>query len=843
MRKEKGRNTALFLVFCMVLSMFSAIPARAEGDGDESQEELCGLLAVEWLGRDGENDGEVRVKNNHPVDPEGNPISYTDYKDVSIPGAALWIDYKDTDGTPVPVSADQLTVKYFAEEDPREEGTSEGSDTGSIVDYTVQTSEGERTLVLFEPDGLGYYSFSYNQCETDDLTVYVGYPEIGIYSKDEQDVDYLYPANDWVEEQSFNYTGLKGENDNKIYVNLYNRYEADSIKLTEYTLSLWDEEGTELNSESDKDKFEKYMSVKQMTDKLGWYEITFNEALSSEDGFGLSINGEKDGDPIGAYLEGSFQQSGLYVTWDGEYRCNGENVMYYPGGLNPEAAKLRFGKFVKDKKTGKVTDEFLGLQEEKIQIEAGYVDYENGFKWTEKGDAAKDDCEWELTNEGFLKIKSYYQQDYKITVGTEGSVYVHPYMETIEFFTDKVRPADPERITRRIRTIKVNEGKPATVYVLAYSDAEDAYSADMNNPEIKAILKDGKTEVTETYIKRGEKFTDKDGNPGYPIEITAQAKEDFYITVTANGPVQDENGELLEHKNTLSVDINKRSTLKVTAPLKTTYTEGDMFDPTGMAVELVYADGTTEPLKEGYTVTPAGPLTTADTSVTVSYLELTTPLPITVSPKAPETPQTPPTAQPSAEGTVLSSQETGEKAEFTVTSDDSADPTVAYKGTTEKKEKSVKIPDKVVVNGITYKVTSIADNAFKGNKTITKVTVSSNITSIGKNAFANCKKLKTVTVSGNVTTVGDNAFKGCAALTKVTLPAKTKKIGNNAFSGCKKLKTLTIKSKKLTSKNISKNAFKGITSKTTIKVPASKVAAYKKLFKKKGLAKNVKVTR
>lgn len=181
-------------------------------------------------------------------------------------------------------------------------------------------------------------------------------------------------------------------------------------------------------------------------------------------------------------------------------------------------------------------------------------------------------------------------------------------------------------------------------------------------------------------------------------------------------------------------------------------------------------------------------------------------------------------------------------ASYKVTGTDVKNPTVTYTGTTDSKATTVTVPATVTVEGVTYKVTAVADNAFKGNKNITKVTIPKNITTIGKNAFSGCTKLKAVTVGSDVTTIGTNAFKGCKALTKITLPGKTVKIEANAFSGCKKLKTIVIKSKKLTSKSISKNAFKGISATTIIKVPKGKNKAYKALLQKKGLSKKVKVT-
>lgn len=143
--------------------------------------------------------------------------------------------------------------------------------------------------------------------------------------------------------------------------------------------------------------------------------------------------------------------------------------------------------------------------------------------------------------------------------------------------------------------------------------------------------------------------------------------------------------------------------------------------------------------------------------------------------------------------------------------------TVTYKGVT-KKIKTVKVPDKVTIDGITYKVTSIADNALANNKKVTKVVIGKNVTSIGKNAFKKCTKLKTVEIKST----------------------KLNKIGANAFYGAKKLTKITLKTTKLTKKSIGKNALKGTNKKLVIKVPKSKVKTYKTYFKNKG-NKTVKV--
>ena len=137
---------------------------------------------------------------------------------------------------------------------------------------------------------------------------------------------------------------------------------------------------------------------------------------------------------------------------------------------------------------------------------------------------------------------------------------------------------------------------------------------------------------------------------------------------------------------------------------------------------------------------------------------------------------------------------------------------VAFSALVSKNKKTVTIPNTVKISGVTYKVTQIADNAFRNNKKITKVTIRNNVRVIGNNAFRGATRLKTVVIGKNVS-----------------------KIGSYAFSGCKKLKTIIIKTRKLTTKTVSRTAFKGTPKTTTVKVPGNKTKTYKKLLKKKGL--------
>ena len=97
--------------------------------------------------------------------------------------------------------------------------------------------------------------------------------------------------------------------------------------------------------------------------------------------------------------------------------------------------------------------------------------------------------------------------------------------------------------------------------------------------------------------------------------------------------------------------------------------------------------------------------------------------------------------------------------------------------------------------------------------------------------------------SGNytfkVTSIANKAFKGDKKLKKVVIGKNVQVIGKRAFEKTKNLRSITIKSVSL--KKVGRSAFKGIHAKARIKVPAKKMKAYKRLLKKKGQKSSVKL--
>lgn len=156
---------------------------------------------------------------------------------------------------------------------------------------------------------------------------------------------------------------------------------------------------------------------------------------------------------------------------------------------------------------------------------------------------------------------------------------------------------------------------------------------------------------------------------------------------------------------------------------------------------------------------------------------------------------------------------TVKKMRYAITGKD----TVTFTGTAKSKKSltSLNIGSTVTVDGKKYKITAVADSAFKG-----------------------CTRLKSVVIGNNVSKIGSNSFAGCRSLTKVVLGKNIKTISAKAFYNCSKLKAITIKSKKL--KSVGAGAIKNIHKKAVIKTPQTK--SCKKLFTSKtGFRKTMKI--
>ena len=131
---------------------------------------------------------------------------------------------------------------------------------------------------------------------------------------------------------------------------------------------------------------------------------------------------------------------------------------------------------------------------------------------------------------------------------------------------------------------------------------------------------------------------------------------------------------------------------------------------------------------------------------------------------------------------------------------------------------TVNIPSSVTYDGVTYSVTAIGSQAFRGTndgghltgvvipntvktiesyafwlqKNMGNVTIPSSVTSIEKYAFCWCSNMTSVTIPNSVTSLGDNAFLQCKKLASLTIGTGITSIGEVCFGYCEKLTTVTI---------------------------------------------------
>ena len=90
------------------------------------------------------------------------------------------------------------------------------------------------------------------------------------------------------------------------------------------------------------------------------------------------------------------------------------------------------------------------------------------------------------------------------------------------------------------------------------------------------------------------------------------------------------------------------------------------------------------------------------------------------------------------------------------------------------------------------------------------------VTQISDYVFFRCSSVTSLTIPNGVTTIGNSAFSGCSSVTSFTIPNSVTTIGNSAFSGFKSVKSLTIPNSVTA---IGKSAFSGCSSLESITLP------------------------
>lgn len=102
------------------------------------------------------------------------------------------------------------------------------------------------------------------------------------------------------------------------------------------------------------------------------------------------------------------------------------------------------------------------------------------------------------------------------------------------------------------------------------------------------------------------------------------------------------------------------------------------------------------------------------------------------------------------------------------------------------------IPDTTTINGKTYKVTGISNEAFMAEP-ITSLTTGPNISDIGQYAFTGCSRLQKADLSKSThTMLAAKLFKDCVSLSEILPGNYIQRVHEYALSGCKALKAITL---------------------------------------------------
>ena len=139
----------------------------------------------------------------------------------------------------------------------------------------------------------------------------------------------------------------------------------------------------------------------------------------------------------------------------------------------------------------------------------------------------------------------------------------------------------------------------------------------------------------------------------------------------------------------------------------------------------------------------------------------------------------------------LSTKAVDVKVDHILYSADSDSQTAVVIGTEPDYKGSVTIPEEFTAWSKPYRVTAIADNAFRGHSGITSVSIAESVATIGKGAFSGCKNMTSVKLPSQLKVIEDEVFNGSGLLT-IEISDKIEVIGNQAFGWCKGLESITI---------------------------------------------------
>ena len=173
----KKKLSALFMVFAMVLSLFSGLGVNTiwadvnEEEGGDTKEVISGLAAMDWLEWD--DNGNITGPNEQATWMKG--------LGSVVNGTTLLVKELDETGNPTggAIQADALTLAYCGNgEEPNESPQTEN--VGSIAPV-----ENNADYVQLKFSDIGWYKlYLTDRTDSDEITIQVGYKDLGFYTTD-----------------------------------------------------------------------------------------------------------------------------------------------------------------------------------------------------------------------------------------------------------------------------------------------------------------------------------------------------------------------------------------------------------------------------------------------------------------------------------------------------------------------------------------------------------------------------------------------------------------------------------------------------------------------------------
>ena len=177
----KKKLSALFMVFAMVLSLFSGLGVNTvwadvtEEEGGSTEEVISGLAAKDWLEWD---DGNITGPNEQATWMKG--------LGSAVNGTTLLVKELDETGNPTggAIQADELTLAYCGNgEEPDERLLTEN--VGSI-----EPVENNANYVQLKFSYTGWYKlYLTDRTDNDEITIEVGYKDLGFYTTETKTPD------------------------------------------------------------------------------------------------------------------------------------------------------------------------------------------------------------------------------------------------------------------------------------------------------------------------------------------------------------------------------------------------------------------------------------------------------------------------------------------------------------------------------------------------------------------------------------------------------------------------------------------------------------------------------